>query len=62
MAGFRRVGHILSRIAIALFVTEWMNYPPFVLQLDTKNTLKLTPLDTGVFSLYCYQRHLQRHQ
>ena len=30
-----------------------MNYPPFVLQLDTKNTLKLTPLaDTIVLLFY----------
>ena len=29
-----------------------MNYPPFVLQLDTKNTLKLIPLDSELFSRF----------
>ena len=31
---------------IALFVIEMHNYPPFVLQLNTKNTL--IPLDTVI--------------
>ena len=29
-----------------------MNCPLFVLQLNTKNTLKLTPLDTELFSRF----------
>ena len=42
----------MSCVAIALLLQKYMNYPwppSFVLQLDTKNTLKLTPLDTEVF-------------
>ena len=37
---------------IALFITEMHELPTFVLQLDTKNLLKLTPLDTELFSCF----------
>ena len=34
---------------IALFVTKMHELPTFVLQIDSKNTLKLIPLDTKLF-------------
>ena len=51
--------NFLSRIAIALIVTEMHELPTFCATLNTKKLTPSADTSTVIFSLYCYQRHLQ---